>query len=99
MRLYAATLAAAATAAIVVPVVISRPIPAGATTHRASTYAKDVAPILQRKCQECHQPGSIAPMSLLNYDDAVAAADQIKDKVTLWLLSLWLFVFLVGFLV
>jgi hypothetical protein len=89
MRLYAATLAAAATAAIVIPVVISRPIPAGATTHRASTYAKDVAPILQRKCQECHQPGSIAPMSLLNYDDAVAAADQIKDKVSRRLMPPW----------
>jgi hypothetical protein len=35
MRLYAATLATAAAAAIVVPVVISRPTPAGATTHRA----------------------------------------------------------------
>ena len=27
------------------------------------TYAKHIAPILQQKCQECHQPGSIAPMA------------------------------------
>jgi hypothetical protein len=89
MRLYAATLVTAAAAAIVVPVVISRPTPAGATTHRVSTYAKDVAPILQRKCQECHQPGSIAPMSLLNYDDAVNEADQIKEKVSKRLMPPW----------
>ena len=29
------------------------------------TFTKDVAPILQRNCQQCHRPGSIAPMSLL----------------------------------
>ena len=28
------------------------------------TFSKDVAPILQRSCQNCHRPGSIAPMSL-----------------------------------
>ena len=30
----------------------------------AVTFAKDVAPILQKNCQECHRPGSIGPMSL-----------------------------------
>ena len=34
------------------------------------TFSKDVAPILQRSCQNCHRPGSIAPMSLLTYKDA-----------------------------
>ena len=29
------------------------------------TFSKDVAPIFQKKCQECHQPNSIAPMSLI----------------------------------
>jgi hypothetical protein len=28
------------------------------------TFTKDVAPILQRACQNCHRPGAIAPMSL-----------------------------------
>ena len=34
-------------------------------------YARHVAPILQEKCQICHQPNSVAPMSLLTYQDAV----------------------------
>jgi mono/diheme cytochrome c family protein len=29
------------------------------------TFTKDVAPILQKSCQSCHRPGSVAPMSLL----------------------------------
>jgi len=47
----------------------------------AVTYAKDVAPILQAKCQVCHQPGSIAPMSLLTYEQAKQFAPLIKARV------------------
>src|SRR5262249_55323162 len=36
------------------------------------TYARDVSRILQNRCQECHRPGQIGPMSLLDYDDTVA---------------------------
>src|SRR4026208_699235 len=46
------------------------------------TFTKDVAPIFQRSCQNCHRPGAIAPMSLLTYDDARPWARAIKDKVT-----------------
>ena len=46
------------------------------------TFSKDIAPILQKKCQVCHQPGSIAPMSLLTYADARPWARSIKDRVT-----------------
>ncbi len=45
------------------------------------TFSKDVAPILQRSCQNCHRPGSIAPMSLLTYKDARPWARSIKEKV------------------
>ena len=27
------------------------------------TFTKNVAPILQQRCQECHRPNAIAPMS------------------------------------
>jgi hypothetical protein len=46
------------------------------------TFAKDVAPILQRACQQCHRPGAVAPMSLLTYQDARPWARSIKTKVT-----------------
>ena len=38
--------------------------------HDGVTYAKDVAAIFQEKCQVCHQPDSIAPFSLLTYENA-----------------------------
>jgi hypothetical protein len=46
------------------------------------TFAKDIAPILQRSCQVCHRPDAIAPMPLLTYQDARPWARSIKAKVT-----------------
>ena len=44
------------------------------------TFTKDVLPILQRACQQCHRPGSVAPMSLLTYRDVRPWARAIRDK-------------------
>src|SRR5437016_11534823 len=53
------------------------------------TFSKDVAPILQRSCQTCHRPGSIAPMSLLTYQDARPWARAIKERVARRLMPPW----------
>src|SRR5438874_11427566 len=45
------------------------------------TFSKDVAPIFQAKCQECHQPNSIAPMSLISFQEARPWARSIKERV------------------
>ena len=45
------------------------------------TFSKDVAPILQAKCQSCHEPGSIAPMSLRTFQEARPWARSIKERV------------------
>src|SRR5437016_4808867 len=45
------------------------------------TFSKDIAPIFQRSCQVCHRPDSIAPMSLLTYQDARPWARSIRNKV------------------
>jgi hypothetical protein len=45
------------------------------------TFSKDVAPILQRNCHECHRPGEAVPMSLLTYEDARPWAKSIKRMV------------------
>ena len=52
-----------------------------AQQHEEVTFSRDVAPILQRTCQVCHRPGSIAPMSLLSYADTRPWARSIKQKV------------------
>src|SRR5260221_8856408 len=52
-----------------------------AASAQAVTFSKDVAPILQKACQNCHRPGAIAPMSLLTYQDARPWAKSIKQKV------------------
>jgi hypothetical protein len=52
-----------------------------ADTRPAPTFAKDVAPILQDKCQACHQPNSIAPMSLITYEETRPWARSIKSRV------------------
>jgi hypothetical protein len=54
----------------------------GAAPKAPPTFTKDVAPILQRACQSCHRPGSIAPMSLLTYEEARPWARAIKTRVS-----------------
>ena len=56
---------------------------------REATFSKDVAPIFERACQNCHRPGSIAPMSLLTYQDARPWARSIKEKVVLRVMPPW----------
>jgi hypothetical protein len=50
-------------------------------TDKPVTFAKDVAPILQAKCQECHRKGSMAPMSLVAYEETRPWAKAIKQRV------------------
>ena len=45
------------------------------------TFTKDVLPILQRSCQNCHRPNTAAPMSLLTYEEVRPWARPIKETV------------------
>jgi len=51
------------------------------TPAKQVTFSKDVAPIFQSKCQSCHEPGSIGPMSLVTYQDSRPWARSIKSRV------------------
>jgi hypothetical protein len=46
------------------------------------TFARDVAPIFQAKCQTCHHPGTSAPMSLVTYADTRPWAKSIQQRVS-----------------
>ncbi len=71
----------------IVPIAIA--LGADSGTPREVTFTKDVAPILRRSCQNCHRPGSIAPMSLLTYQDARPWARSIREKVVLRRMPPW----------
>src|ERR1051326_8331729 len=45
------------------------------------TFNKDVLPILQQKCQTCHRPGEVAPMSFLSYQSTRPWAKAMKAAV------------------
>jgi hypothetical protein len=51
------------------------------SADRPVTFTKDVAPILQQKCQECHRAGAMAPMSLITYEEARPWAKSIRQRV------------------
>ncbi len=55
--------------------------PANPGVREQVTFSKDVSPILQEKCQECHQPNSIAPMSLITFQQVRPWARSIKQRV------------------
>jgi hypothetical protein len=52
-----------------------------AKRRKPFTYCKEVAPILQKHCMECHHDGGIAPFSLETYQDARPWAVAIKEVV------------------
>ncbi len=73
---HAATLCALGSLAATAPSLEAGQAKAGANV----TFTKDVAPILQRSCQRCHRPDSVAPMSLLTYEDARPWARSMKAR-------------------
>ena len=53
----------------------------GLAVAAVPTFSKDVAPIVQQRCQGCHRPGEAAPFSMLSYKDARPWAASIKEAV------------------
>jgi mono/diheme cytochrome c family protein len=45
------------------------------------TYAKDVAPIFQARCTQCHHAGTGAPMALTSFEEVRPWARSIKTRV------------------
>jgi len=49
--------------------------------NNSITFTKDIAPIFQEKCQACHRADSMAPMSLVTYEEARPWAKAIRERV------------------
>lgn len=55
----------------------------------SATYARDVAPILNRHCVECHRPGQAGPFPLTSYDEARPRAAAIAQATSARLMPPW----------
>ena len=68
---------------VVFAFVDAQPVTAQLPADDVPTFSKDIAPILQRSCQKCHRPDSLAPMSLITYDEVRPWARSIKNRTAL----------------
>jgi mono/diheme cytochrome c family protein len=66
---------------LAVAAALARSSAAAAAPAAAPTFTKDIAPIFQEKCQACHRPDSIAPMSLITFEEARPWARSIRNRV------------------
>src|SRR5262249_21394695 len=54
---------------------------AGLVRGQSPTFYRDVLPILQNRCQECHRKGQAAPMSFTSYQETRPWAKAIRQAV------------------
>ena len=69
-------------------VTLSGPVFA-ADTAKPVTFTKDIAPLLQSKCEDCHRKGAMAPMSLVTYQEVRPWAKAIKSRVVARTMPPW----------
>ena len=61
-----------------------RPVPAGSLT-----FSREIAPIVHDKCATCHQPGNVAPFSLITYHDLVRKRRMVAKVLKKHLMPPW----------
>ena len=66
---------------LAVPSALSAQTRSAAPEARSVTFAKDVAPIFQEKCEACHRAGSMGPMSLVTYQEVRPWVRAIRTRV------------------
>ena len=77
--LWTAAILAPAVAVVVAPLALRAERQAPAPVAEV-TFTRDIAPILQRSCENCHRPDGVAPMSLRTYEDVRPWARAIKQR-------------------
>ncbi len=62
------------------------PAPEGSGRY---TFHRDVEPLIQRHCQECHHAGGAGPFPLVTYDDVADHAATIEEVVRRQIMPPW----------
>jgi hypothetical protein len=62
---------------------------AGGPSGKDLTFAKDVAPIFNKSCSECHRPGEAAPFSTLTFAGVRPWAKAIRERVLFQSMPPW----------
>lgn len=68
-------------AALVIVVALSSTLASAQSTDQEITFTRDILPILQENCQDCHRDSGIAPMPLMAYEEVRLLAPLIQYKV------------------
>jgi len=53
------------------------------------TWSKEISRIFQRRCQQCHREGEIAPFPLMTYDDVEGWAPMIREVIQIGRMPPW----------
>lgn len=77
------------TLGLVVLAALTLPAAAGAQEAADVTYSRDVAPIIQQNCQQCHSEGAIAPFALGTYQEVRRMGRRIRAKVAERIMPPW----------
>lgn len=54
------------------------------------SFARDIAPLLQQRCETCHRPGQVAPFALTNYAEAKSHAEMMVEVTQQRLMPPWI---------
>ncbi|MGA7217189.1 MAG: thiol-disulfide isomerase [Candidatus Sulfotelmatobacter sp.] len=66
-----------------------QPLPGSSPKTPPPTFYKDILPIFEDHCQNCHRPGEPAPMPLLTYEQSQPFAGKIAAAVVLKAMPPW----------
>jgi hypothetical protein len=66
---------------VVVALALGAPRSGKVSAPAVPNFYRDVLPILQQRCQQCHRPGEIAPMPLVTYEETKTWAGLIARDV------------------
>jgi peroxiredoxin len=60
------------------------------THNPAITWARDIAPLIQTRCQNCHRAGQAAPFALTNLQEVSAHAEMLIDVTQRRIMPPWI---------